>query len=99
MIDSIYKLYPQVVRTVGDEAFDIDGNLVEIDQAKIEAYEQSIDYIAQRAPLYPPIQVLADGLAKQSSTDPVMKAEGDAQVAKYYADCLAVKNEFPKEQV
>ena len=99
MIDSIYKLYPQVIRTVGDEAFDIDGNLVELDLAVIEAYEKSIEYISKRQSKYPPQADLIDGMVKQSSPNPVMKAEGDAQVAKYFADCLAVKNEFPKEQV
>jgi hypothetical protein len=37
MINAIYKLYPQVIRTVGDEAFDIEGNQVEIDMALVQA--------------------------------------------------------------
>ena len=55
MINSIYKLYPQVVRTVGDEAFDVDGNLVEIDPVAIEAYEKSIAYVALRQAAHLPI--------------------------------------------
>ena len=31
MIDAIYKLYPNVVRTVGDTAYDADGNEVAYD--------------------------------------------------------------------
>ena len=39
MINSIYKLYPQTVRTVGDEAFDVDGVKVEYDLALVQAKE------------------------------------------------------------
>lgn len=49
-----------------------------------------------RAKAYPNQTVLLDGQAKQTSTDPVIKAAGDAQVAKYYADCMATKEQFPK---
>ncbi len=35
MIDSIYKLYPQVVRTVGDTAFDNNDNQVIYDIDKV----------------------------------------------------------------
>jgi hypothetical protein len=38
-----------------------------------------------------------DGMVKVHSTDPVLQAEGQAQLDKYYADCLAVKDRFPKE--
>ena len=31
MINAIYKLYPNVVRTVGDVAYDADGNEVAYD--------------------------------------------------------------------
>jgi len=34
--DSIYALYPQVVRTVGEDAFDVDGNPVAYDRAVVE---------------------------------------------------------------
>ena len=29
MIDSLRTLYPQVVKTIGEEAFDADGNIIE----------------------------------------------------------------------
>lgn len=35
-IPALYKLYPQVVSTRGDEAFDADGNLVQIDTAAVQ---------------------------------------------------------------
>jgi hypothetical protein len=33
---AIYVLYPQVVTTIGDEAFDIDGNPVEYDPVAVQ---------------------------------------------------------------
>jgi phage I-like protein len=43
MIDitqAIYKLYPNVVRTVGDEAFDAEGNQVQYDLAAVTTQAQ-----------------------------------------------------------
>jgi hypothetical protein len=37
MIDAIYKLYPQVVRTLGETAYDIDGNEVTYDKNAVQA--------------------------------------------------------------
>jgi hypothetical protein len=37
MIEAIYKLYPQVVRTVDDVAYDADDNVVEYDLQAVEA--------------------------------------------------------------
>lgn len=42
----IHKLYPQVVRTVGDEAFDIDGNLVAVDTALVAKHVAALEQIA-----------------------------------------------------
>jgi hypothetical protein len=53
MIDAIYKLYPQVVRTLNDVAYDADGNEVSYDKAAIEAYIAANAYKAQRAAEYP----------------------------------------------
>jgi hypothetical protein len=35
-IPALYKLYPQTVRTVGDDAFDVDGNPVIYDAAAVQ---------------------------------------------------------------
>ena len=35
-ISALYKLYPQTVRTVGDDAFDVDGNPVIYDAAAVQ---------------------------------------------------------------
>ena len=86
MIDAIYKLYPQIVRTVGETAYDADGNEVAYDKAAVQAYVDAHAYIAKRAAEYPPVTDWLDGMVK-----------GDqAQIDKYIADCLAVKQRFPK---
>ena len=86
MIDAIYKLNPSVVRTVGDIAYDADGNEVAYDQAAVQAYVDAHAYIAKRASEYPNVTEYLDGIVK-----------GDqAQIDKYIADCLAVKARHPK---
>jgi hypothetical protein len=59
----------------------------EITKAQEEqAYVDAHAYIAKRASEYPPITDYIDGVVK-----------GDqAQIDKYIADCLAVKQRFPK---
>jgi hypothetical protein len=64
MIQAIYKLYPQVVRTVGDEAFDADGNQVTYDLDLVQA-EQAAEAKRQEA------------LAYLASTDYMMTADYD----------------------
>jgi len=41
MIDAIYKLYPQVVRTIGDIAYDANGNEVAYDLVAVTAQAQA----------------------------------------------------------
>jgi hypothetical protein len=85
-IDAIYKLNPSVVSTVGDKAYDIDGNEVAYDKAAVEAYVQANAYKAQRAAEYPDFREYLDGIVK-----------GDqAQIDAYIAACQAVKNKYPK---
>jgi hypothetical protein len=64
MIEAIFKLYPQVVRTVGDEAFDADGNQVTYDLALVKA-EQAAEAKRQEA------------LSYLASTDYMMTADYD----------------------
>jgi hypothetical protein len=86
MINAIYKLYPQVVRTSGETAYDADGNEVAYDKSAVQAYVDAHAYIAKRASEYPPITDYIDGVVK-----------GDqAQIDKYIADCLAVKAKYKK---
>ena len=83
---AIYKLYPTVVRTVGDIAYDADGNEVAYDLAAVQAYADSQAYIAKRAAEYPPMSDYLDGVVK-----------GDQQqIDAYIAACQAVKAKYPK---
>ena len=85
-ISVIYKLYPSVVRTVGDIAYDADGNEVAYDKDAVQAYVDAHAYIAKRAAEYPNVTEYLDGIVK-----------GDqAQIDKYIADCLAVKAKYKK---
>jgi hypothetical protein len=57
MIDiqqAIIKLYPQIKRMVGDDAFDADGNPVTYDETAVQAYIDAHAYIAKRQAEYPP---------------------------------------------
>jgi hypothetical protein len=80
---AIYALYPQVVRTVGDEAFDADGNPVAYDEAAVQAYIDANVYKGQRAAAYPSIQ---------DQLDLLYHGGMDA----WKAAITAVKEEFPK---
>jgi len=85
MINAIYKLYPQVIRTSGETAYDADGNEVAYDKAAVQAYVDAHAYIAKRASEYPPIGDQLDALWKGG-------AEAEAMLAKVQA----VKQKFPK---
>ena len=84
---AIYALYPQVV-TIDDGtgAFDAQGNKIEIDMTAVNAWVDPNAYKSKRQAEYPPITDYLDGIVK-----------GDqVQIAKYIADCQAVKNKYPK---
>jgi hypothetical protein len=83
---AIYKLYPQVVRTAGDTAYDAEGNEVAYDLAAVQAYADSQAYIAKRAAEYPPMADYLDAIVKGDT----------AQQEAYIAACLAVKAKYPK---
>lgn len=85
-VQAVYALYPQVVKTVEDEAFNVDGNKVEIDMDAVNAWVDPNAYKAKRAAAYPPVTDYLDGVVK-----------GDqAQIDAYIAACLAVKAKYPK---
>ena len=73
---AIYALYPQVVKTVEAEAFDVDGNQVEIDMDAVNAWVDPNAYKAKRASEYPPMTDYLDGVVKGDQT----------QIDKYIAD-------------
>jgi len=85
--NAIYALYTNVV-SVDDTAgaFDAQGNKVEIDLVAVNAWIDPNAYKSKRQAEYPPITDYLDGIVK-----------GDqAQIAKYIADCQAVKTKYPK---
>jgi hypothetical protein len=82
-MDAIYKLYPQVLYTNGDKAYDKDGNEVAYDKAAVEAYVQAHSYIAKRQAEYPPIGDQLDALWKGGEAAAEMLAKVQAVKAKY----------------
>jgi len=86
LISAIYKLNPNVVRTVGDIAYDADGNEVAYDKEAVQAYVDSQAYIGKRQAEYPPMTDYLDAVVK-----------GDESQKQAYIDaCLAVKLKYPK---
>jgi hypothetical protein len=82
---AVYALYPQVVKTVGDEAFDIEGNKIEIDIDAVNAWVDPNAYKTKRVAEYPSIGDQLDALWKG----------GDA-AAEMLAIVQAVKAKYPK---
>lgn len=84
----------------GSQDYLIKGDWVEITEAEADVERAGklpkATYVELRAAAYMPFQELLDGMTKQASTDPAVKAAGDAQVAAYYAHNLAVKAQYPK---
>ena len=89
LCNAIYKLYPQVKSTVGDVAYDANGNEVAYDKDAVQAYVDAHAYIAKRASEYPPMTDFADAYywAQKGNT-----ALMDAYVSK----CDAIKLKYPK---
>jgi hypothetical protein len=84
---AIFSLYTNVVKVIDDAtAYDAEGNAVAYDEAAVQAHMDSKAYIAKRQAEYPSFIDYLDGVVK-----------GDqAQIAKYIADCQAVKAKYPK---
>jgi len=83
---AIINTHPNIGWIVGDDAFDAEGNPVTYDETAVQAYMDAHAYIAKRQAEYPPMTDYLDGVVK-----------GDqAQIAKYIADCQAVKAKYPK---
>ena len=81
--EAIYKLHPNVITIRGDEAFDVDENVVAYDEAAVQALMASEAYKDKRAAEYPSIPDQFD-LLYHGGYD-AWKAAIDA-----------VKNKYPK---
>ena len=83
--EAIYQLYPNVVRTVGEEAFDADGNPVAYDRQAVEAKAAQMQAQQQRAAAY------------AAEADPLFfKAQrGEASMDDWTAAVEAIRARFP----
>jgi phage baseplate assembly protein gpV len=88
MKDALRTLYPNIVTTNGETAYDADGNEVSYDKAAVQAYVDARAYIAKRQAEYPSIGDQLDALWKG----------GDA-AAEMLVKVQAVKTKFPKGTV
>jgi hypothetical protein len=82
---AIYATHSNVITIRGDDAFDVNGNPVQYDEATVQAYIDAHSYIAKRQSEYPTIGDQLDALWKG----------GDAQT-EMLARVMAVKAKYPK---
>ena len=61
-LEAICILYPNIVNIRGDVAYDKDENIVEYDEATVQAYMDANAYIAKRQAEYPSIPDQLDTL-------------------------------------
>jgi len=90
MIDSLRTLYPQVVRTMGEEAFDAHGNIVTYDKDAVQAHANSFVYMSKRATEYPALSDQLDMLWHAINTNSLN------QTSDFYTTIKAVKDKYPK---
>ena len=85
IIDAIYALYPQAVRTVGEDAFDVDGNPVAYDRQAVEAKAAQMQAQQQRA------------IAYTTEADPLFfKAQrGEATMKEWEAKVAEIRSRYP----
>ena len=82
---AIHDLYPNVVRTVGEDAFDADGNPVTYDRAAVEAHAQLMQARQGRAAAF---TAEADPLFFQVQ-------RGEADQADYDAKVIEIRARYP----
>jgi hypothetical protein len=84
-VEAIYKLCPQVVRTVGQDAFDADGNPVAYDRQAVEAKAAQMQAQANRAAAY------------TTEADPLFfKAQrGEATIEEWEAKVAEIRTRYP----
>ena len=82
---AIYQLYPTVVRTVGEDAFDADGNPVIYDRTLVEAEAQRMSARQSRASAY------------ATEADPLFfkVQRGEANQADYDAKIAEIRTRYP----
>jgi hypothetical protein len=68
MSDYLRKLYPQIVTTVGDIAYDASGNQVQYDKSAIQAAQAQAEQIAKDAKASALAKLTALGLTQAEVT-------------------------------
>jgi hypothetical protein len=81
----VYKLNTNIVRVVGDIAYDANGNEVSYDLAAVNAYVTANEYKSNRVAEYPSIGDQLDALWK-----------GGEAATEMLAKVQAVKTKYPK---
>ena len=84
-IEAVYALYSNVVSTVDDKAFDVDGNEVTIDLDAVNAWVSPEQYARDRVAEYPSIGDQLDALFHAGAFPDDMAAK-----------IQAVKDKYPK---
>jgi len=80
---AIYKTHSTVVTIRGDVAYDKDENIVQYNEATVQAYINAHAYIAKRVAEYPSIGDQLDALWKGGDAATEMLAKVQAVKAKY----------------
>jgi hypothetical protein len=88
---AIYQLYPTVVRTVGEDAFDADGNPVIYDRTLVEVEAQRMAARQSRASAY---TTEADPLFFQVQRGEADQADYDAKIAE-----IRTRYPYPTEAI
>ena len=87
--DAIIAIYPNIVTTRGDEAFDAEGNPVAYDKDAVQAYVDAHAYIAKRQAEYPSLADFADAYYWAQNGD-------DTKMTAYIEKCAEIKTKYPK---
>jgi hypothetical protein len=82
-LEAIHKLYPNVATTVDFVAYDADGNVVDYDEAAVDAEVAAHAYKESRAAAYPSIEDQLDDIYHNG-------------IDAWKANILAVKQAQPK---
>ena len=82
-LKAIHKLYPNVATTVDFVAYDADGNVVDYDEAAVDAEVAAHAYKESRAAAYPSIEDQLDDIYHNG-------------IDAWKANILAVKKTHPK---
>lgn len=82
--EAIYKLYPNVITINNEVPYDVDGNVVTVDENAVQVEIDKVAYIDRRASEYPSIAEQLDYIYHNG-------------VEAWKADMiLPVKNKYPK---